>query len=196
MDSNRKQDKIKDLFQKAEGVIIYSVTEVGLGISVKAGRGIFLVKKHSGKWSNPVAFDLSEWGLGASVGIDVKDCITFISDPNALKSLVRDYFGHTHVGPDISGTLAGVSGQAGEQLDKPEGVSTVTFSKGAFLGVKANWGSYRCPETENQRFYGRGKDVTPQNIILGKVDFPSDPKTEIDQVYEKLAQLAPYEASG
>ena len=184
-----------DLFQKAEGIIIFSVTEAGLGISVKAGRGIFLVKKHAGKWSNPVAFDLSEFGFGITAGMDVKDCITFISDPNALKSLVRDYYGHTHVGPDIAGTIAGVSGQAGEQLDG-KGATTVAFSKGAFLGVKANWGSYRCPETENQRFYGKGKDVTPQKIILGEVDFPSNPKTEIDQVYEKLAHLAPYEPSG
>jgi len=186
LDPNAK-DVPKELFQKAEGLIIFSVVEAGAGISVKSGRGILMCKQHGGTWSNPAAFDLSEFAFGLTFGVSAQDVIMFIKDPLVLTSLVRDYFGHTDMGHDIAGTLGDHTIAEGDHLDNFK-VKTVAFSKGAFVGVKSKWGGMRCPESENCRFYGR--KATPKKILLGEVPFPTDKETEIGQVYEKIAKLS------
>jgi len=185
-DPNTK-DVPKELFQQAEGLIIFSVVEAGIGISVKSGRGILMCKQHGGTWSNPAAFDLSEFAFGLSAGVSGQDVIMFIKDPLVLTSLVRDYYGHTDIGHDATGTLGDHTITDGDHLDDFK-VKSVVFSNGAFLGLKSKWGGMRCPESENQRFYG--SKATPKKIILGEVPFPTNKETEIDQVYEKIAKLS------
>jgi len=64
-----KENIPAQLMQKAEGIVIIpNLIKAGLGIGGQRGKGIAMVKKANGSWSDPVFVTLTGGSIGFQVG--------------------------------------------------------------------------------------------------------------------------------
>lgn len=182
----------KTLFKACVGVVLISVVEVGFVFSGSVGTGILLKKNADGEtWSPPNACGLTGVGWGLLVGGSVKDLMIFILDEQTLESIAFDKAG-MKIGAQVEMTL-GPLGRAGnfDAIFSEKGIGntiSIAFSKGAFLGLNIEGAIIGARHAVNKKFYGQA--VTPAEIFDGKVEIPADKVTLLDDVYEKLDQLA------
>ena len=64
------------LLERAHAVaVIPSVIKVGLGIGGRRGKGVLVVRKENGEWSNPVFVNLTGGSFGFQVGVQSTDVV-------------------------------------------------------------------------------------------------------------------------
>ena len=180
----------KDIVANCHGVLLMSVVEVGAIFSGSIGSGILIRKSpiFGMKWSPPCACKLHGAGFGLAIGGAHKDFLTFFLDNDSVRAIasgkeftfgaqnshVLGHFGHTQ-GLDFN--------------NLNNGVISVSFSDGAFLGVSLEGAKVTPNQKVNEHFYGQ--PVTAQKIIEGiAVKMPCDKVTLMDQVHAKLEILS------
>jgi lipid-binding SYLF domain-containing protein len=141
------------LMKKAEGIVIIpNLIKAGLGIGGQRGRGVAMVKKADGTWSDPVFVTLTGGSIGFQAGVQSIDLVMVFTKGSILTSLAKGEF---TLGGDI-GVAAGPVGRSSSattdtQLDAE--VYSYSRSKGLFAGLTLN-GSKLAPDNDgNKAFY-------------------------------------------
>jgi lipid-binding SYLF domain-containing protein len=180
----------RKLFDKAIGLIIMSVFEVGFIFSGNVGTGIILQKNRDGSWSNPSACGLSGVGWGLLAGGSVKEVIVFIMDDFTLQTASGESGVKLGVQAELSLGPYGRAANIDLNLSSRGAGSTVSvaFSKGLFGALSIEGGVVGARHATNDTFYG--KDVSPHQILNNEVPFPSYKATVMNEVYDKLEMLA------
>lgn len=187
-----------EYFEKAKGILLVNVVEVGLIIGAGYGTGILLAKTKADddKWSPPCAIGLKSLGVG-SLGTAVRDVIIFLFDEQSVENLAsnnRTSLKMEHKGRATLGPL----GRHDTHVPHVSSESITTcaafsFAKGALVGVTGETVSVYPSADANTRFYKtkKQKDITPQDILSGSVKVPASANkdTLLPDVYQKLDML-------
>src|SRR5689334_19521425 len=80
------------VLQKARAIIIVNQFKAGFLLGVKAGYGVIMVKKPTGRWSLPVLINASEASLGLQIGATSVETIYVITDENTPRLLFKHRF--------------------------------------------------------------------------------------------------------
>ena len=139
----------------------------GFVVGGGTGKGILMVRgEKTGRWSQPVFFNVSALNLGAQVGADVSEIIVVIRTQKALEQFYGTSFklgagAGLAKGPTGEGTS--VHGVGGDMV-------AYARKKGAFAGAALGGALVSVAEDANRAYYA--EQATPRDIVEGKVVNP------------------------
>ncbi len=159
------------LFIQSEGIVILpGAFKVALGVVGGQGaRGIALIRKNDGTWSNPFFVTLGEGSLGFQLGAQKSDIVLLFKDKNDLMELEET---ELTLGGDV-GVAAGPVSRGASALTDFEFESeiyTYSLSNGLFAGVSVKGGVLAYNHQVNESMYRM--DHVSTDDILYEIETP------------------------
>jgi lipid-binding SYLF domain-containing protein len=140
----------------AQGVAVFPhVVKVGFVVDRRFGRGVLLVRKPDGSWSNPVFVDLEGGGIGLEAGVEATDLVLVFKSPSSLDHILKGK-GRLALGSDVSIAAGPVGREAEVASDrrlKPD-VFSYSHSRGLFAGLSLAGLRVQVDGHANEAFYG------------------------------------------
>jgi lipid-binding SYLF domain-containing protein len=152
------------LLGKAYGVaVIPNVIKAAYGIGGRHGRGVLLVRREDGEWSNPSFISLTGGSLGWQIGVQSADIILVFKSRKSIESISRGKF---TLGADAS-VAAGPVGrhaEASTDIQLKAEIYSYSKSRGLFAGISIEGAALRIDHNANEDFYGR-RYINPRDIF-------------------------------
>jgi len=176
----------QNLIQSSEGIVIFpGAFKVAVGfVGGQGARGIAMIRKEDGTWSNPFFVTLGEGSLGFQIGAQASEIVLLFKDRNDIIEIDN---------ADI--TLGGDVGVAAGPVSKGSLSSTdITFeseiysyylSKGLFAGVSLKGGVLSYNENVSESLYGIDNVTT--DVIFSGIETPYN-----DNVSDLIEALVMY----
>ncbi len=176
----------QNLLKSAEGIVIFpGAIKVAVGVVGGQGaRGIAMIRREDGSWSNPFFVTLGEGSFGFQIGAQASDIVLLFKDRNDILEIDQ---------ADI--TLGGDVGVAAGPVNRGSSSTTdITFeseiysycrSKGLFAGVSLKGGVLSYNEQVSESLYEIDEVSTDE--ILRETDTPYD-----DRVNDLIEALVMY----
>lgn len=162
------------LMQRAYAVaVIPDVIKVGLGIGGRRGKGVLVVRRDSGTWSNPVFVNLTGGSFGFQVGVQSTDVVLVFTSRQSIEGIVG---GKITLGADAAVAAGPVGRQSSAATDIGLTAQVYSYSRssGLFAGVALDGSAMTIDSKSNAAFYGRS-DILASDII--RSDAPAAPET-------------------
>jgi lipid-binding SYLF domain-containing protein len=160
------------LLERAHAVaVIPAVIKVGLGVGARRGKGVLVVRRDNGDWSNPIFVNLTGGSFGFQVGVQSTDVVLVFTSPKSVEGIVG---GKVTLGADASVAAGPVGRQTAAATDV--GLSAVySYSRasGLFAGVALDGSAMTIDDASNEAFYSR-PGVLASEII--RADAPAAPQ--------------------
>jgi lipid-binding SYLF domain-containing protein len=157
----------QSLINSSEGIVIFpGAFKIALGfLGGQGARGIAMIRKEDGSWSNPFFVNLGEGSLGFQIGAQASDIVLLFKDRNDIIEIDK---------ADI--TLGGDVGVTAGPVNKgSSSITDITFeseiysyyrSKGLFAGVSLKGGILSYNEKVSESLYGI-EDISTDEIFSG-----------------------------
>lgn len=160
------------LLERAHAVaVIPAVIKVGLGVGGRRGKGVLVVRKDDGDWSNPIFVNLTGGSFGFQVGVQSTDVVLVFTSAKSIEGIVG---GKVTLGADASVAAGPVGRQSSAATDV--GLSAVySYSRasGLFAGVALDGSAMTIDDASNEAFYSR-PGILASEII--RADAPPAPQ--------------------
>ncbi len=155
------------LLSKAYGIaIIPKVIKAAWVVGGRYGKGVLLVRKDTGEWSQPCFVRIAGGSVGWQIGVQSTDIILVFKRRKSIDSITE---GKITLGADASVAAGPVGRRAEASTDIALEAEIYSYSKsrGLFAGVSIEGAAIQIDEEANTHFYRRD-DVTPRDILYGK----------------------------
>lgn len=165
--SEMKETIPSELLQVTQGIIIVpKLINAGFVVGGKRGKGIAMVKKSDGSWSNPVFVTITGGSVGAQIGVQSVDLVLVFKSSKSLTEIKNSSF---TLGGDLSVAAGpvGRSSTASTDYKLEAEVYSYSRSKGLFAGITLNGASLAIDAPSNTKFYG--KAMTANAIFTAPV---------------------------
>ena len=165
------------LLERAHAVaVIPAVIKVGLGVGARRGKGVLVVRKDNGQWSNPVFVNLTGGSFGFQVGVQSTDIVLVFTSRQSIEGIVG---GKVTLGADASVAAGPVGRQSSAATDVGLTAQVYSYSRaqGLFAGVALDGSAMTIDSKSNESFYGR-PGVLASDII--RTDAPPAPAPSND----------------
>jgi len=151
--------------------VVPDVIKVGLGIGARRGKGVLVVRRDSGDWSNPVFINLTGGSFGFQVGVQSADVVLVFTSRQSIEGIVG---GKITLGADAAVAAGPVGRQTQAATDIGLNAQVYSYSRasGLFAGVALDGSALTIDKRSNADFYGR-PDVLASEII--RSDAPAAP---------------------
>ena len=143
------------LLERAHAVaVIPSVIKVGLGIGGRRGKGVLVVRKENGEWSNPVFVNLTGGSFGFQVGVQSTDVVLVFTSRKSIEGIVG---GKVTLGADASVAAGPVGPESSAATDVGLTAQVYSYSRamGLFAGVALDGSAMTIDNKSNESFYSR-----------------------------------------
>jgi lipid-binding SYLF domain-containing protein len=160
------------LLQRAYAVaVIPSVIKVGLGIGGRRGKGVMVVRRDNGSWSNPIFVNLTGGSFGFQVGVQSTDVVLVFTSRKSIEGIVG---GKITLGADASVAAGPVGRQSSAATDIGLTAQVYSYSRasGLFAGVALDGSAMTIDSASNESFYAR-PGILASEII--RSDAPAAP---------------------
>lgn len=155
-DFNKMKESIpSELLAVTQGIIIVpKLINAGFVVGGKRGKGIAMVKKADGSWSNPVFVTMTGGSVGAQIGVQSVDLVLIFKHSSSLTDIKKSSF---TLGGDLSVAAGpvGRSSTASTDYKLDAEVYSYSRSKGLFAGITLNGASLNIDAASNTSFYGK-----------------------------------------
>jgi len=157
----------QSLIGKSEGIVIFPrAFKVALGtFGGQGGRGIAMIRKDDGSWSNPFFVTLGEGSVGFQIGAQSSDIVLLFKNKSDIMGI-----------DDAEITLGGDVGVAAGPVNKGSSaitdinfdseIYTYSRSKGLFAGVSLKGGVLTYNENFTESLYCM-EDINTDDILNG-----------------------------
>jgi lipid-binding SYLF domain-containing protein len=149
----------QQLLEVTEGIIVIpKLINAGFVVAGKRGKGIAVVKKEDGSWSDPAFITLTGGSVGFQVGVQAVDLVLMFKSRETLEKIGNGSF---TLGGDISVTAGPVGRNSSASTDyKLEAeVYSYSRSKGLFAGISLSGSALSVDSKSADAFYGEGTDA-------------------------------------
>lgn len=160
------------LLERAHAVaVIPSVIKVGLIGGGRRGKGVLVVRKDDGAWSNPIFVNLTGGSFGFQFGVQSTDVVLVFTSRQSIEGIVG---GKVTLGADASVAAGPVGRQSSAATDIGLTAQVYSYSRasGLFAGVALDGSALTIDHRSNEEFYGR-RGVLASEIISN--DAPTAP---------------------
>lgn len=154
------------LLADAQGLaIVPGVVKGGLGIGIRFGRGVLLVRDENGAWGPPTFISLTGGSFGWQLGLQATDVILVFKNQKSVQTLLS---GKLTLGADAAVTAGPVGRQAaaGADVTLRSAVYSYSRSRGLFLGLALDGTVLLVDKNANTAYYGNNGEAssipTPQ----------------------------------
>jgi lipid-binding SYLF domain-containing protein len=161
------------LLERAHAVaVIPAVIKVGLGVGGRRGKGVLVVRKDNGSWSNPVFVNLTGGSFGFQVGVQSTDVVLVFTSRHSIEGIVG---GKVTLGADASVAAGPVGRQSSAATDIGLSAQVYSYSRasGLFAGVALDGSALTIDHRSDESFYGR-PGVLASEIV--RDDAPAAPE--------------------
>jgi len=172
-----KENIPQQLLEITQGIIVIpKLINAGFVVGGKRGKGIAVVKREDGTWTDPVFITLTGGSIGFQVGVQSVDLVLIFKDRETLEKIGKGSF---TLGGDASVTAGPVGRNSSASTDyKLEAeVYSYSRSKGLFAGISLSGSALDVDSKANANFYG--KEIDASGIF-------SDSTIEAPQAAENL----------
>lgn len=153
--------------QSANGIIIVpGLKRLGFVFGGEYGKGVFVARLPSGKWSAPSMVRVEGGSFGLQLGAGETDLIMLAMNKDAMNQLKRS-------GVKIGGDVMAAAGPVGRQAEAAttpipaSGLLAYSRARGVFGGITLKGSTMRSDNDDNAKIYGRSVDQS--DILEGKV---------------------------
>lgn len=172
------------LLERAFGIAIFPEVKKGaLGLGVRGGKGVLVVRDRDGRFSNPVFTNLASASFGWQIGVQSTDLVLVFTTRSGVDGITD---GKITLGADAS-VAAGPLGRSATAATDAQftGAEVYSYSRssGLFAGVALDGTVLAIDKSANRAFYG-GRRVAVSDILSGAV------KKDSESVRRLLAALA------
>ena len=160
------------LLERAHAVaVVPNVIKVGLGIGGRRGKGVLVVRRDIGEWSNPIFVNLTGGSFGFQVGVQSTDVVLVFTSRHSIEGIVG---GKVTLGADASVAAGPVGRQSSAATDVGLTAQVYSYSRasGLFAGVALDGSALTIDHRSNELFYQR-PGVLASEII--RSDAPAAP---------------------
>ncbi|MDY6944538.1 MAG: lipid-binding SYLF domain-containing protein [Pseudomonadota bacterium] len=160
------------LMERAYAVaVIPTVIKVGLGIGGRRGKGVLVVRKDTGQWSNPIFINLTGGSFGFQVGVQSTDVVLVFTSKQSIEGIVG---GKVTLGADASVAAGPVGRQSSAATDIGLTAQVYSYSRasGLFAGVALDGSAITIDSSSNESFYKK-TGILASEII--RADAPAAP---------------------
>jgi lipid-binding SYLF domain-containing protein len=178
------------LLERAHAVaVIPAVIKVGLGIGGRRGKGVLVVRKDNGSWSNPVFVNLTGGSFGFQFGVQSTDIVLVFTSRESIEGIVG---GKVTLGADASVAAGPVGRQSSAATDIGLTAQVYSYSRaqGLFAGVALDGSAITIDGKSNEAFYGR-PGVLASEIIRSDAPSAPSPAPEFIAALERSATGVP-----
>ena len=143
------------LLERAYAVaVVPSVIKVGLGIGGRRGKGVLVVRRDNGSWSNPVFVNLTGGSFGFQVGVQSADVVLVFTSKQSIEGIVG---GKVTLGADASVAAGPVGRQSSAATDIGLTAQVYSYSRasGLFAGVALDGSAITIDSRSNELFYAK-----------------------------------------
>lgn len=164
--NNMKEGIPHELLQMSQGIIIIPrMINAGFVLAGKRGKGIAMIKKEDGTWSNPLFVILTGGSVGFQAGIQSVDLVLIFKHRETLENIGDGTF---TLGGDISATAGPVGRNSTATTDYKFEAEVYSYSKskGLFAGISLTGSAITVDESGNLNYYG--EDVSASDIFNGE----------------------------
>ena len=154
-----KENIPQQLLEITQGIIVIpKLLNAGFVVGGKRGRGIAVVKREDGSWTDPVFITLTGGSIGFQIGVQSVDLVLIFKDRETLEKIGKGSF---TLGGDASVTAGPVGRNSSASTDyKLEAeVYSYSRSKGLFAGISISGSALDVDSKSNQAFYGTETDA-------------------------------------
>jgi lipid-binding SYLF domain-containing protein len=174
------------LLERAHAVaVIPAVIKVGLGVGGRRGKGVLVIRKDNGQWSNPVFVNLTGGSFGFQVGVQSTDIVLVFTSRQSIEGIVG---GKVTLGADASVAAGPVGRQSSAATDVGLTAQVYSYSRaqGLFAGVALDGSAMTIDHKSNESFYGR-PGVLASDIIRADAPPAPAPSNEFIAVLQRSA---------
>lgn len=174
------------LLEHAHAVaVVPGVIKVGLAIGGRRGKGVLVVRKDDGSWSNPIFINLTGGSVGFQVGVQSTDVVLVFTSRQSIEGIVG---GKVTLGADASVAAGPVGRQSSAATDIGLNAQVYSYSraKGLFAGVALDGSAITIDHRSNEAFYGR-PGVLASEIIRADAPAPGPAAREFIAAVERSA---------
>jgi lipid-binding SYLF domain-containing protein len=160
------------LMERAYAVaVIPAVIKVGLGIGGRRGKGVLVVRKDNGSWSNPIFVNLTGGSFGFQVGVQSADVVLVFTSKQSIEGIVG---GKVTLGADASVAAGPIGRQSSAATDIGLTAQVYSYSRasGLFAGVALDGSAITIDSASNESFYKK-PEILASEII--RSDAPAAP---------------------
>jgi len=157
--SKMKESIPSELLAVTQGIIVVpKLINAGFVIGAKRGKGVAMVKRADGTWSNPVFVTITGGSIGAQIGVQSVDLVLVFKHSNSLTDIKKSSF---TLGGDLSVAAGPVGRNSTANTDyKLEAeVYSYSRSKGLFAGITLNGAALSVDAKANNDFYKNSSDA-------------------------------------
>lgn len=177
------------LFENCEGLVIFpGAFKVAVGaLGGQGGRGIAMIRKGDGSWSNPFFIWMSEGSVGAQIGAQSSDIVLLFKN---RKNIMRMEEAEIKLGGDIIATAGPENKEisAGTDITFESEIYSYSRSKGLFAGVSVSGAILIYNGELNDVFYDQ--IAISVDEIFYQIQTPYNP--EVMKLIETLNNYAGY----
>jgi lipid-binding SYLF domain-containing protein len=152
------------LLSQAYGIaVIPHVVKVAFGLGARRGKGIVVIRRDDGTWSNPVFVTLTGGSIGWQGGAQSTDIILVFKSRRGIDGIET---GKLTLGADasIAAGPVGRSAEAATDIQFQAEVYSYSRSRGLFAGVSLEGAGVTIDKKSNAAFYGEA-GITPERIF-------------------------------
>ena len=164
------------LLERAEGIVIFpGALKVALGVGGQGGRGIAMIRKEDGSWSNPFFTGMGEGNIGAQIGVQSADIMLLFKRKENILRLEK---GDLALGGDV-GIAAGPEGRnssANTNINFEAEIYSYSRSKGLYVGISLEGTVLKANKKLNATYYGN--DNIDMSEVFYKLKTPYTPEIQ------------------
>jgi lipid-binding SYLF domain-containing protein len=152
------------LLDQAYGVaVIPNVIKVGFWIGGRRGKGVLVVRRANGEWSNPAFITLTGGSIGWQIGGQSTDIILVFKSARSVEGITDGKF---TLGADAAVAAGPVGRQAAAATDASFQAEVYSYSRsrGLFAGIALEGAALQIDETANRSFYSN-QGITSTEIL-------------------------------
>jgi lipid-binding SYLF domain-containing protein len=160
------------LLERAYAVaVVPSVIKVGLGIGGRRGKGVLVVRRDNGQWSNPVFVNLTGGSFGFQLGVQSTDVVLVFTSRQSIEGIVG---GKVTLGADASVAAGPVGRQSSAATDIGLTAQVYSYSRasGLFAGVALDGSALTIDHKSNELFYSK-PGILASEIIRADAPAPA-----------------------
>lgn len=149
-----------ELLDISEGIIIVpKMINAGFVLAGKRGRGIAMVKREDGTWSDPTFITITGGSVGFQIGVQSVELVLIFKHRKTLEDIGNGTF---TLGGDVSATVGpvGRSGSATTDYKFEAEVYSYSKSKGLFAGISLAGSAITVDDVANKAYYGEALDAS------------------------------------
>src|SRR5512138_229271 len=183
------------LLERAYAIaVVPDVIKVGLGVGGRRGKGVLVVRKDNGQWSNPVFVNLTGGSFGFQVGVQSTDIVLVFTSRQSIEGIVG---GKVTLGADASVAAGPVGRQSSAATDVGLSAQVYSYSRaqGLFAGVALDGSAMTIDHKSNESFYGR-PGVLASDIIRSDAPAAPAPAQQLIAAIERSAHGTRTASSG